>query len=88
MLNILCFLTLKKLIFEHQFILIMIRKVLAVVVTLITLLIIKETIFIFATSAPDIVANGQRLKIASVSICIPLIILCFWLWSPKNDKLQ
>ncbi|GAB1463859.1 hypothetical protein MASR2M52_19380 [Pedobacter sp.] len=88
MLNILSFLPLKNLIFEHQFILVMIRKILAVAVTLITLLIIKETIFIFTTKQADIVANGKSLKIASVSICIPLIILCSWLWSPKNNNPQ
>lgn len=70
MLNILSFLPLKNLIFEHQFILVMIRKILVVAVTLITLLIIKETIFIFTTKQADIVANGKSLKIASVKASV------------------
>lgn len=55
----------------------------AVLVTIITLWAIKETIFIFTTSQPDIVEKGNQLKLASLSITIPLMFVCFLLWRPK-----
>lgn len=61
----------------------MLRKIIAAIVTIITLWLIKETIFIFTTSEADIVKNGAFLKLTSLSIVIPLLILNFWLWRPK-----
>lgn len=62
----------------------MLRKIIAAIVTIITLWLIKETIFIFTTSQADIAKNGAFLKLASLSIVIPLVILNFWLWRPKS----
>jgi len=64
----------------------MLRKVIAVIVTLITIFAIKETLFIFTTSQADIAASRHWLILASISITIPLIIACFWLWKPKYKE--
>ena len=61
----------------------MLRKIIAVLVTLITIWAIKETFFIFTTSQTDIAAGRHWLILASLSITVPLIIACFWLWKPK-----
>ncbi len=64
------------------------RKILALVVTVITLWLIKETVFIFTSNDADIVAKRGQLQIASVSLSIPLTLLSFWLWRPraKNEN--
>jgi hypothetical protein len=59
------------------------RRILALIVTIITLWVIKETIVIFTSDDADIAAKRGQLKIASVSLCIPLTLLSFWLWRPK-----
>lgn len=64
----------------------MLRKAIAVIVTLITIFAIKETFFIFTTSQADIVASRHWLILASLSITVPLIIACFWLWKPKYKR--
>ncbi|WP_199121035.1 hypothetical protein [Pedobacter sp. ASV28] len=61
----------------------MLRKILAITCTLITLFAIKETIFIFTTSQTDIVEHRDQLKLVSLSITIPLMIVSLWLWRPK-----
>ncbi|MDQ8006666.1 MAG: hypothetical protein REI64_17815 [Pedobacter sp.] len=61
----------------------MLRKIIAAIVTMITLWLIKETIFIFTTPQADIAKNRDFLKLASLSIVIPLLIVNFWLWRPK-----
>lgn len=61
----------------------MLRKIIAILVTLITLWAIKETIVIFTSTDADIVAKRDQLKLASLSITIPLIIISLLLWRPK-----
>lgn len=60
------------------------RKILAIICTIITLLAIKESIYIFTTNDALIVAKKAQLGIVAVSIILPLLILSFWLWKPKN----
>jgi hypothetical protein len=62
----------------------MLRKIIAAIVTIITLWLIKETIFIFTTSQADIAKNRAFLQLASLSILIPLLILNIWLWRTKS----
>ncbi|WP_113664251.1 hypothetical protein [Pedobacter nanyangensis] len=66
----------------------MFRKTIAFLLTIIALWAIKETIFIFTTSEADIAAKRGQLKLASLSITIPLVIASAWLWrpTPKGEK--
>jgi Na+-driven multidrug efflux pump len=51
----------------------MIRKIFAVLVTIITLLLSKETIVIFTSTTPEIVQHRRQLIVISLSILLPLI---------------
>ena len=64
------------------------RKILAVICTLITLFVLKETFNVFITDEHDIVKQRSIFIVIGLSISIPLIILSFWLWSPgrKNNE--
>lgn len=64
----------------------MLRKIIAVLVTIITLWAVKETIVIFTTTDADIVAKRSQLILASLSITIPLVIISLLLWRPKSKK--
>jgi len=64
------------------------RKVFAVICTLITLFVLKETINIFITDETDIVKQRSIFIVISLSISIPMVILTFWLWKPKNNQKQ
>ncbi|WP_343534119.1 hypothetical protein [Pedobacter sp.] len=66
----------------------MLRKIIAVLLTIIAIWAIKETIFIFTTSDADIAVKRGQLKLASLSITIPLVIASLWLWrpTPKGEK--
>lgn len=64
----------------------MLRKTIAILVTLITLWAIKETYVIFTSSDVDIVAKRDQLKLASLSITIPLVIASLVLWRPKPKE--
>jgi hypothetical protein len=59
------------------------RKVLAVILTLITLYAIKETIYIFISNDAEIVTHKRQLIVIAFSITFPLILLTLWLWRPK-----
>lgn len=59
------------------------RRIFAVICTLLTLYAIKETIFICLAKDPDIVAQRAILVTAALSITIPLLILSLWLWKPR-----
>lgn len=60
------------------------RKILAIICTIITLLAIKETIYILTTTDVAIVAKKAQLSIAAISIILPLIVLSLWLWRPRK----
>ncbi|WP_316845981.1 hypothetical protein [Pedobacter psychrodurus] len=65
------------------------RKLFAVLSTIITLFAIKETVYIFISTEPDMVKQKAIMIVIALSISIPLIILSLWLWSPgrkKNDQ--
>jgi len=65
------------------------RKLFAVLSTIITLFAIKETVYIFTSTEPDMVKQKAIMIVIALSISIPLIILSLWLWSPgrkKNDQ--
>ncbi|TCD04375.1 hypothetical protein EZ449_17190 [Pedobacter frigidisoli] len=62
------------------------RKVFAVVCTLITLFALWETINIFITDEADIVKQRSIFIVIALSITIPLFILTLWLWKPQNNQ--
>ncbi|MDQ0638081.1 hypothetical protein QF042_001646 [Pedobacter sp. W3I1] len=65
------------------------RKLFAVLSTIITLFAIKETVYVFNSTAPDMVKQKAIMIVIALSITIPLIVLTLWLWSPgrkKNDQ--
>ncbi|KQN33481.1 hypothetical protein ASE92_16955 [Pedobacter sp. Leaf41] len=64
------------------------RKVFAVICTLITLFVLKETINIFVTDEADIVKQRSIFIVIALSISIPMVILTLWLWKPKNNDKQ
>lgn len=64
------------------------RKVLAIISTLITLLALKETYYIFTTTDPEIIKQKGQLILVSFSIVIPLLILTLWLWRPKRKQVD
>jgi membrane protein CcdC involved in cytochrome C biogenesis len=64
------------------------RKVFAVICTLITLFVLKETINIFITDEADIVKQRSIFIVIALSISIPMVILTLWLWKPKNNQEQ
>jgi len=64
------------------------RKVFAVLATLITLYVLKETYYIFTTTDAEIVKRKSQLILVSLSILVPLIILSLWLWRPKPKQVD
>ncbi|MBC6111370.1 hypothetical protein ACFOG5_22510 [Pedobacter fastidiosus] len=56
------------------------RKILAVLCTVITIFAIKETVYIFTSTDADIVSQRNQLELTALSITVPLIILTLWLW--------
>ena len=62
------------------------RKCLAIICTLITLFVLKETIYIFTTTDKTIVAQKAQLGLVAISIGLPLLLLNFWLWKPTNQQ--
>jgi phosphoglycerol transferase MdoB-like AlkP superfamily enzyme len=64
------------------------RKILAIICTLVTLYAFKETFIIFTSKDAEIIAQRPILIVIALSICLPLILLCIWLWRPKNKNIE
>lgn len=64
------------------------RKIFAVVCTILTLFVLKETVNIFITGEADIVKQRSIFIVIALSISIPLVILTLWLWKPRNNQEQ
>lgn len=64
------------------------RKILAVICTIITLYVIKETFLIFTSNNAEVVAQRPILIVIALSIGLPLILLSIWLWRPKNKNIE
>jgi len=62
------------------------RKLFAVLSTILTIFAIKETVYVFTSTAPDMVKQKAIMIVIALSITIPLIILTLWLWSPGRKK--
>lgn len=59
------------------------RKVLAVIATIVTIFAFKEGYAVFTSTEKDIIGQKPILIVISLSIIIPLILLSVWLWRPK-----
>ena len=64
------------------------KKVFAILSTLITLYALKETVNIFISTEAGITKERPILIVIALSFLIPLIILSLWLWSPGRKKEQ
>lgn len=64
------------------------RKILAIVCTLITIYALKETFVIFTSNDAAITTQRPILIVIALSITIPLALLSLWLWKPKNNKIE
>ncbi|WP_199141168.1 hypothetical protein [Pedobacter sp. ASV12] len=64
----------------------MTRKILAILCSLLTLYVLKETYYIFTTADAEIAKQRNQLILVSLSIVIPLIVLSLWLWRPKPKQ--
>ena len=64
------------------------RKVFAVICTIITLFAIKEAVYVFTSTEADMVKQKPILIVIALSICIPLTVLSLWLWSPRKKKID
>lgn len=64
----------------------MLRKIIAILVTIIALWAVKETFVIFTSTDADIVAKRSQLILASLSISIPLVVISLLLWRPKRTE--
>jgi hypothetical protein len=62
------------------------RKLFAVLSTIITIFAIKETVYVFTSTEPDMVKQKAIMIVIALSISIPLVILTLWLWSPGRKK--
>jgi len=64
------------------------RKIFAVICTIITLFVLWESVNIFITDEVEIVKQRSIFIVIALSIAIPLIILTLWLWKPRNNQNQ
>lgn len=65
----------------------MMKKVLAIVCTLITLFVLyKEWFLIFGSNDADMAGKKPILIVIALSISLPLIFLSIWLWKPKYKR--
>ncbi|PWS26069.1 hypothetical protein DHW03_18665 [Pedobacter yonginense] len=56
------------------------RKIFAILFTVITVFAIKETVYIFTSTDADIANQRSQLELTALSITVPLVILTLWLW--------
>ena len=62
------------------------RKVLAILFTIITIFAIKETVYIFNSTDAEILSHRSQLILVALSITIPLSIFTLWLWRPRPQN--
>jgi len=62
------------------------RRIFAIVCSIITLYAIKEGFTIYFSTEKDVVGQKPILLVIALSIIIPLVLLSLWLWKPKSRK--
>ncbi|RYG07636.1 MAG: hypothetical protein EOO07_27040 [Chitinophagaceae bacterium] len=63
------------------------RKIFAILCSLLTIYAIKETVVIFISDNAEVIAKRPILIVIALSITIPLAFLSLWLWKPKSNNL-
>lgn len=64
------------------------RKILAILFTLITIFAIKETFYIFTTTDQEIITKKVQFSIVALSITLPLALFTLWLWRGKRKNIN
>ena len=64
------------------------RKVFAIITTVLTFLALKEGFTLMMSTDQDIVGQKPILIVIAISIILPLLFLSFWLWKPQNNKTE
>lgn len=64
------------------------RKIFAVLCSLLAIYAIKETVVIFISDNAEVITKRPILIVIALSITIPLIFLSLWLWKPKNNNFK
>lgn len=62
------------------------RRIFAIVSSILTLYAIKEGFTIYFSTDKDVIGQKPILLVIALSIIIPLLILSLWLWKPKSQK--
>jgi phosphate starvation-inducible membrane PsiE len=62
------------------------RKILAILFTLVSIFAIKETFYIFTTTDAEVVHKKVQFGIVAISITLPLLLLTLWLWNGKRKE--
>ena len=62
------------------------RKIFALLSTLVCIFAIKEAIYIFTTSDPEVFQRKAQFSIVAISIVLPLMLLTLWLWFGKRKE--
>ncbi|RZL36799.1 MAG: hypothetical protein EOO96_06260 [Pedobacter sp.] len=63
------------------------RKIFAILCSLLTIYAVKETVVIFISDNAEVIAKRPILIVIALSITLPLAFLSLWLWKPKNNNL-
>lgn len=66
----------------------MLRKIFAVLVTIITIFAIIKSIGILTSTEKEVVSQRPILIVIAISIVLPLMLLSLWLWKPKAKNID
>lgn len=64
------------------------RKVFAIITTILTFLALKEGFTLLMSTDQSIAGQKPILIVIAISVILPLLFLSFWLWKPQNNKSQ
>lgn len=62
------------------------KKVFAVICSLLTIGALIETFRIISSDSKEIAGQKPILIVIALSFLIPFLVLCFWLWKPRNNQ--
>lgn len=62
------------------------RKIFAIITTILTFLALKKGFTLMMSTDKDIAGQKPILIVIAISIILPLLFLSFWLWKPKKDS--
>ena len=62
------------------------KKIFAVIFTLISIFAIRECYIVFTSLQPDVAAQRNQLILVNLSIIVPLLLFTLWLWLSGKKK--